>query len=87
MKRGYFHSDPDELRVLGLISDEMYYQMKRREAAFNCDIKEQKKWMRLEILDRRQKQKKEEEKRKEQEKIIEDIIEKELTKEIKKALS
>ena len=87
MKRGYFHSDPDELRVLGLISDEMYYQMKRREAAFNCDVKEQKKWMRLEILDRRQKQKEEEEKRKEQEKIIEDIIEKELTKEIKKALS
>lgn len=87
MKRGYFHSDPDELRVLGLISDEMYYQMKRREAAFNCDVKEQKKWMRLEILDRRQKQKKEEEKRKEQEKIIEDVIEKELTKEIKKALS
>jgi hypothetical protein len=87
MKRGYFHSDPDELRVLGLISDEMYYQMKRREAAFNCDVKEQKKWMRLEILDRRQKQKEEEEKRKEQEKIIEDVIEKELTKEIKKALS
>ena len=97
MKRGYFHSDPDELRVLGLISDEMYYQMKRREAAFNCDVKEQKKWMRLEILDKRQKEKKEAEERekqrqekakaqKEQEKMIKDALEKDLPKQIEKEL-
>ena len=87
MKRWHFRNDPDELRVLGIISDEMYYRMKRREAMFNYDVDEQKKWMYLEILDRRQKQKKEKEEIENQEKIIEKVIEKELAKQIEKAFS
>ena len=63
MNRGYFHSDPDELRILGRISDEMYYFMKRREAAANYDVDEQKRWIRLELLDKRQKEKKANEER------------------------
>ena len=97
MNRGYFHSDPDELRILGRISDEMYYMMKRREAAANFDVEEQKKWIRLELLDKRQKEKKESEERekrkqaetkakKEQEKAIKEVIEKELPKKIEKEL-
>ena len=93
MNRGYFHSDPDELRILGRISDEMYYMMKRREAAANFDIEEQKRWIRLELLDKRQKEKKEAEERekqrqekaqKEQEKMIKDALEKYLPKQIEK---
>ena len=95
MNRGYFHSDPDELRILGRISDEMYYFMKRREAAANYDIDEQKRWIRLELLDKRQKEKKEAEERekqrqekakaqKEQEKMIKDALEKDLPKQIEK---
>ena len=97
MNRGYFHSDPDELRILGRISDEMYYMMKRREAAANFDVEEQKKWIRLELLDKRQKEKKESEEREkrkqaetkskqEQEKIIKDAIEKDLSQQIEKTL-
>ena len=95
MNRGYFHSDPDELRILGRISDEMYYFMKRREAAANYDVDEQKRWIRLELLDKRQKEKKEAEERekqrqekakaqKEQEKMIKDALEKDLPKQIEK---
>ena len=97
MNRGYFHSDPDELRILGLISDEMYYMMKQREAAASFDVKEQKRWIHLEILDKQQKKKKEAEERqkkkqeeikakKEQEKAIKEVIEKELPKKIEKEL-
>ena len=97
MNRGYFHSDPDELRILGRISDEMYYFMKRREAAANYDVDEQKRWICLELLDKRQKEKKESEERekrkqaeakakKEQEKIIKDAIEKDLSQQIEKAI-
>ncbi len=97
MNRGFFHSDPDELRILGRISDEMYYMMKRREAAANFDVEEQKRWMRLELLDKRQKQQKEAEERekqrqekakakKEQEKIIKEAVEKDLPKQIEKEL-
>ena len=95
MNRGYFHSDPDELRILGLISDEMYYMMKQREAAANFDVEEQKRWIHLEILDKQQKKKKEAEERqmkkqaeakakKEQEKIIKEAVEKDLPKQIEK---
>lgn len=95
MNRGYFHSDPDELRILGRISDEMYYFMKRREAAANYDVDEQKRWIRLELLDKRQKEKKEAEERekqrqekaktqKEQKKMIKDALEKDLPKQIEK---
>ena len=97
MNRGYFHSDPDELRILGRISDEMYYFMKRREAAANYDVDEQKRWIRLELLDKRQKEKKEAEERekqrqekakaqKEQEKMIKDAVEKDLPKQIEKEI-
>ena len=97
MNRGYFHSDPDELRILGRISDEMYYFMKRREAAANYDVDEQKRWIRLELLDKRQKEKKEAEERekqrqekakaqKEQEKMIKDALEKDLPKQIEKEI-
>ena len=97
MNRGYFHSDPDELRILGRISDEMYYMMKRREAAANFDIEAQKRWIRLDLLDKRQKEKKEAEERekqrqekakakKEQEKIIKEAVEKDLPKQIEKEL-
>ena len=95
MNRGYFHNDPDKLRILGLISDEKYFRMKRREAAANFDVEEQKRWIRLEILDKQQKKKKEAEERqmkkqaeakakKEQEKTIREAVEKDLHKQIEK---
>ena len=97
MNRGYFHSDPDKLRISGRISDEMYYMMKRREAAANFDVEAQKKWIRLELLDKRQKEKKEAEERqmkkqaeakakKEQEKMIKEAVEKDLPKQIEKEI-
>lgn len=97
MNRDYFHSDPDELRILGLISDEIYYMMKQREAAANFDVEEQKRWIRLELLDKQQKKKKEAEERqkkkqaeakakKEQEKAFKEAIEKEFPKQVEKEL-
>jgi dGTP triphosphohydrolase len=58
MKSIYPHSDPDELRILGRISDDVYYMMKMRDAAARYDVYEQKRLMRLKYLEKRQKEKK-----------------------------
>ena len=97
MKNIYPNSVPEQLRILGKISDETYYMLKRREAAANYDVKEQKRLMRLQYLERRQKQKREAEERqrkkqekaraeKEQEKAVKQAIEKDLPAKIEKTL-
>jgi dGTP triphosphohydrolase len=57
------HDDLEEKRILGLIDDDMYYMLKIRDAAFNCDVAEQKRLMHLKYLEKRQKQKKADEER------------------------
>ena len=49
--------------IIGLIDDDMYYMLKIRDAAFNCDVNEQKRLMHLKYLEKRQKQKKADEER------------------------
>ena len=91
------HDDLEERRILGLIDDDMYYMLKIRDAAFNCDVNEQKRLMHLRYLEKRQKEKKEAEERekqrqekakaqKEQEKMIKDAVEKDLPKQIEKEI-
>ena len=57
MKIGY-RTDLDEQRILGLIDDDTYYMLKRHEAALTYDVEEQQRLMRLQLLEKRQKQKK-----------------------------
>ena len=96
MKIGY-RTDLDEQRILGLIDDDMYYMLKRHEAALNYDVEEQQRLMRLQLLEKRQKQKRESEERekakrdqekadKEQEKAIQQAIEKDLPAKVERAL-
>ena len=96
MKIGY-RTDLEEQRILGLIDDDMYYVLKRHEAALKYDVEEQQRLMRLQLLEKRQKQKREAEERqkrkqeqekaeKEQEKAIKQAIEKDLPAKIEKAL-
>ena len=96
MKIGY-RTDLDERRILGLIDDDTYYMLKRHEAALTYDVEEQQRLMRLQLLEKRQKQKREAEERqkkkqeqekaeKEQEKAIKQAIEKDLPAKLEKAL-
>ena len=83
--------DLEEKRILGLIDDDTYYMLKIREVAYNGgDIFEQKQLIRLQLLEKRQKQKREAEerqkKKQEQEKAIKQAIEKDLPAKIEKAL-
>ena len=91
------HNDLEEERILGLISDDMYYMLKIREAAAKYDVYEQKRLIHLRELEKRiKKQKAEEEKQqkkqakekaqKEQEKAIKETIEKDLPKQVEKEL-
>ena len=93
MKRRYFHSDPDELRILGLISTEVYYMMKMKEAALNFDVDEQRRLIHLRMLEQRvekrnkaEEKQRQEKKKKEQEKAFKEAIEKELPKQVEKEL-
>jgi hypothetical protein len=74
-----YKSDPDELRAMGIISDDIYYFMKMREAW--GDYGEQKRLMKLQYLEskKRNKQKKQEQL---SEKEIKEIAEKEIAKQI-----
>ena len=81
MKRRYFHSDPDELRILGLISTEVYYMMKMKEAALNFDVDEQRRLIHLRTLEQRvekrnkaEEKQRQEKKKKEQEKAFKEAI-------------
>jgi TorA maturation chaperone TorD len=89
MKIGY-QTDLEEQRILGLIDDDTYYMLKRHEAALTYDVEEQQRLMRLQLLEKRQKQKREAEerqkKKQEQEKAIKQAIEKDLPAKIEKTL-
>lgn len=88
------HRNLEKEKLLGLISDDLYYTLKIREAAARYDVYEQKRWIDLKHLERRIKEQKAEEERqrqekekKEQEKALKEAIEKELPKALEKELS
>ena len=76
-----YKSDPDELRAMGVISDDIYYDMKMREAW--GDYNAQRKMLRLKYLDQKRKQKENAQKQV-SEKEIKEIAEKEIAKQIEK---
>ena len=83
--------DLEEQRILGRISDDMYYYLKMREVAGN--YQEQHRLMHLQMLEKRVKAQKEKEKvqqqareKKEQEKAMQTAIEKELPELVEKEI-